>query len=155
MAAEADARKKVVQYLRQLDAHPVENITGVGTPDVECVAGWIELKYMREWPKRADTVVRFPKYTPQQRSWHKRRRSRGGNVWLLLKVGRMEWLIFDAAVAANLFDTLTRKQMEDIALMNWKKGLTAEDLKKIIQQGLPSTTAWSNEAIGLTQTGTA
>ena len=137
MAVEKNARKKVVQFLRMYDAHPVENIAGIGMPDVECILGWIELKYMHDWPKREDTVIRFNAYTPQQRSWHRRRRLRGGNVWLLLKVGRTEWLLFDALTAANLLGKLTRKQMEDIALMHWKTGMKAEDLKAAMAKGLP------------------
>ena len=140
MATEKDARKRIVKALKEFDAQPVENIGTIGCPDVECTLGWIELKYLKAWPKRADTLVRFPIYTPQQRSWQRRRRRRGGNVWMLVKVGRNEWLLYDAEAAANLLGRLNRTQMEQTAILHLRDHFDKDRLVFAMLQGLPDVT---------------
>lgn len=85
----ATMRKYVSRYGH---FYRIENLTGRGTPDVTyCVArveGWIELKQLPAWPKREDTVVDVPHYTPHQRLWARQRLSAGGRVYVLLEVVR-------------------------------------------------------------------
>ena len=45
--------------LRPLDPQRVENSCGKGTPDVNYVGGWLELKQQDNWPKRPTTKVRL------------------------------------------------------------------------------------------------
>lgn len=95
-------------------AVPVENPALPGTPDVNYIGGWIELKQIEEWPKRDDTVVMIEHYTPQQRVWAIRRRRAGGTCWLLLQC-RREWLLFDGAVAATHLNSCTKSELTKVA----------------------------------------
>jgi len=91
--SERDMRGKVTKYLQELDAIAVENPAYPGTPDVNFIEGWFELKWLRDWPKGEDTVVKFSHYTPQQKVWMKRRHTKGGRVALLVQCKR-EWFMF-------------------------------------------------------------
>lgn len=102
------------------DAIRVENPAHPGTPDVSwCmngIEGWLELKHLPHWPKRADTIVRIDHFTPQQRVWLRRRHLAGGRVHLLLKA-EAEWLLFTGIVAANHVGKLPREELREKAIM--------------------------------------
>lgn len=125
-------RRRVIQYLRTLNAVPVENPAQPGTPDVNYVEGWIELKKLDAWPKSKDAVVTISHFTPQQRNWLTLRRRRGGRAFLLLQV-KDEWLLFDGLVAAESVGRVPRAQLEYLAARHWRKGLRAEELKEMLQ----------------------
>lgn len=60
-----------------------------GVPDVHyltCngVSGWIELKYIKELPKRESTPIRIPHFTQQQKLWIQTYGSLGGNAWVFV-----------------------------------------------------------------------
>lgn len=80
----------------------IENMVGSGMPDVTyCVRGaegFIELKQIKEWPKRPETVVAIEHYTSQQRIWARQRIAAGGRVWLMLEVVRPRptYLVFSS-----------------------------------------------------------
>lgn len=121
-------RQNVVRALRSLDAVSVENRVGPGTPDVNFVEGWVELKWLRSWPKRPETPVALDHpLEVEQRAWIRRRRKRGGNVWVLLQCGR-EWLLFDGLVAADFLGTSTRAELYRHAKKWWAKGLDRREL---------------------------
>ena len=69
-----------------------EDALNSGIPDLSYsgggVHGWIELKWLEAWPKRADTIVRIPHYTKEQKHFLLTRGRAGGHCWLLLRVGR-------------------------------------------------------------------
>lgn len=110
MSLERDMRKRVVAALRPLHAVSVENGAGAGTPDVNCVLGWLELKSIDGWPARPETPVRVPHFTPEQRLWLIKRCEAGGAAWLLLKVGR-DWLLLWGETAARIVDYSTADEL--------------------------------------------
>jgi Mesyanzhinovviridae DNA helicase len=125
-------RTKVLRALRPLDAVAVENAVGPGTPDVEYIGGWLELKYLERWPVRGGPVrVDFPW---EQRLWHLRRRRRGGATWLLLRC-KSEWLLFDGAVAALYLGVKTLGELLEITDMSWMDGLDEEGLVAWLRRG--------------------
>ena len=74
-----------------------EDKLNLGVPDVSYVmrnriSGWIELKYVVEYPKRENTLFRIKHFTQEQKAWLRRRGTAGDNCWLLLQVGRHYWL---------------------------------------------------------------
>lgn len=85
-----------------LDPLRVENKVASGTPDVNYMDGWLELKCVDRWPARGGALA-LPHFTKEQRIFLRTRWQRGGNAWLLLKVVKTrDWLLFDGATAAEL-----------------------------------------------------
>lgn len=126
--SEQHMRRRVLQWLKPLDAIPVENPAQPGTPDVNYVEGWIELKKLNGWPKRREDIVRCTHFTPQQRNWLLLRCRKGGKAWLLLQV-KNEWLLFHGADAAAYFGKVDRETLCDLATVYWPSGLRAEELR--------------------------
>jgi hypothetical protein len=96
--------------LEELDPIRVENLSSVGTPDVNYVGGWIELKCLRAWPKKPETIVRVDHFTPEQRAWILRRCRAGGKVFVILRVAN-DWLMFEGSWAANHLGHRTQEQL--------------------------------------------
>ena len=71
-----------------LDPVRIENAVEAGTPDVNYVGGWIELKYLPKWPARATTPIKIAHYTKEQRVFAKRRNAAGGRVFFLSSGGK-------------------------------------------------------------------
>ena len=132
--SERGMRKDVLKALRRINGIAVENPALPGTPDVNYVEGWIELKWIRTWPKGGDTVVRLDHYTRQQRVWAFRRRRAGGQAWLLLRC-RTEWILLDGAVAALIINKATKAELIERAAAYWKTGLPTQELIDLLQQG--------------------
>jgi hypothetical protein len=126
--SEQTMRNRVVKALKPLDARSVENRVGPGTPDVNYIGGWVELKWMKRWPKNADTSpVLLDHFTPQQRAWLRLRWKRGGRAYLLLQVGK-EWLLFEGPWAAANLGRVTRPELRKGAIGSWMNGLKAQEL---------------------------
>ncbi len=125
--AEKDQRRLVVKALRSLDAFAVENPMKPGTPDVNYADGWIELKWLRNWPVRATTVVRIDHYTKEQRVFLRKRWLTSQSAYLLLQV-RREWMLFDGESAAKYVGNIQKEQLKMIAVAHWENGLNSGDL---------------------------
>lgn len=97
---ESAARSLVVRALRHLDAVPIENAVGAGTPDINHRYGWIELKVFRNG-------VGLRHFTPQQRAWIVRRAVRGGLVQVLV-YDEGTWWLFDGEWAARTLKGCSR-----------------------------------------------
>lgn len=132
--SESTMRGNVIKWLRPLDAFAVENRVGVGTPDVNYIEGWIELKWVRRWPKRPETVVDIDHFSKEQRIWLNRRYQRMGNSWLLLQVGR-EWLLFTGQDAADYVGKLTREGLYKVCRMRLTQGMDKEELIECLTSG--------------------
>lgn len=136
--SESDQRGKVVKGLREYDAVSVENRAYPGTPDVNYIGGWIELKWLRRWPKGWwDNVVAIDHFTPQQRVWLKRRWRRGGRAFLLLQAQQLNWFLFDGETAAQKVGRCTGEDLHKFALKTWTKGLDMKELKQWLKMDLP------------------
>jgi len=124
--SESDMRSKLVLALRELDAVAVENPACPGTPDIECTAGWIECKWVQEWPKREDTPVKLKHpLTPQQRVWLLRRTARGGLCWVMLQC-RREWLLLRGDIAADHLGSVTVDRLRELAEWRCTRGLASQ-----------------------------
>lgn len=131
--SEAGMRQRVVKILRPLDAVSIENSVGIGTPDINYREGWVELKWLRSWPKKDSTIVRLAHdLTKEQRVWLRRRASYGGNVWVLLQC-RREWLLFYGEMAAHIIGTCTKRELIDCSRKYWPNGLDGSELVEILK----------------------
>ena len=101
---------RIVKILKPLDAVRVENPCHPGTPDVNYIGGWIELKKVDKWPVREDTPLRLPHFTPQQKIWLDRRIRKGGEAYVLLQVSR-EYMLLRGDVAAKILGEATRDEL--------------------------------------------
>ena len=108
MSSEYYDRRKICKLLKSLDAIPVENPARPGTPDINYVEGWLELKRIRNWPKNLDKNLRVPSFTPQQRNRHRLRRHVKGESYVLLHVSN-DWVFLDGLVAANILGHASKK----------------------------------------------
>lgn len=106
--------------------------TDTGIPDVNYTQGWIELKYLPAWPVRPETPVRVDHFTGDQRAWIVARTQCGGKVFVMLKVGRKDWLLFQGMIAARFLGTVPRSQLEGCALGRWTRTPKAEELRKCL-----------------------
>ncbi len=132
--SESSQRRTVNRLLKPLHAIPVENTVGVnGCPDVNYTGGWIELKWLRAWPKRPLTKVRIEHFTMEQRRWLSKRCSAGGDAYLLLQVQR-EWLLFIGTDAADCVGTTTRAELYDSVCARWTNGLKRESFIACLQR---------------------
>jgi hypothetical protein len=105
----------------------VENVAGVGTPDVNTTRGWIELKVISRWPSDPARPLLVPEFTPQQRAWIARRRNRGGSVWVLIRVAN-DWLLFDGMVASRRLGMMNKEDCRKTALRAWMGALNEREL---------------------------
>ncbi|RPJ39971.1 MAG: hypothetical protein EHM35_00875 [Planctomycetaceae bacterium] len=114
-------RQRIVKLLTEagLDAGSVENPAGPGTPDVQYVGGWVELKWIEDWPKRATTPVVIEHFTPQQKVWAIRRaRVDPCGIWLVLEVAKaQQWLLFRGKDVAEIGRSLTRDDLYALAVI--------------------------------------
>jgi len=109
----------------------VETRTDDGIPDINYIGGWIECKWLRSWPKRAETPVRLDHpLMAHQAAWLRRRRRRGGLAWVILQC-RREWLLFDGVVAGKLLGTATKDELYQLCHKRWV-GLNEEELIDVI-----------------------
>jgi len=95
--------------------------------------GWMELKYLKAYPKRPGTIVRCPHYTPEQKNFLKAKGSKAGNAWLFAQIGRDHFL-FDWRQAQE-FGQLPKDELMDIATRVWISRMDWEELGKILSAG--------------------
>lgn len=125
--SESDLRREFIRLTKPLDPWAIENMIGIGTPDVQISTGhWVELKWLRTFPARSSTPVRLPHYTDIQRSTLLRRYEAGGKIGLLLTC-RTEWFFFDA-VAAQKVGFLTKQELIDTATHYASRKPSSEEL---------------------------
>lgn len=140
-------RRRVLAALGAgLDPIPVENPAHPGTPDLNfggaAGEGWIELKQLARWPKGDATVVAIEHFAPHQRLALRRRWRAGGAAFLLLQVGRRDWLLFHGDDAAQHVGRVPRAELERRACRVWRAGLPADELRAAV-------TARDHEECGL------
>jgi hypothetical protein len=114
--------------------HPIRvesTASGAGVPDVNLTFGWIELKYANRWPPRLGPL-RIDHYTKEQRGWAIERIQAGGKVFLLLKVGKNEWLLFNGAVAAIELGKVTRERLYEKCLARWTRLPKTEEISRCL-----------------------
>lgn len=102
--------------------HRIENVVETGTPDVSCcmrrrdgsgVSWWVELKFAAEWPKRANTLFRFPNFELEQamfiEEW-----GRFGNACVLAKVAA-NYFVMPSYYCGELRAGMTKRRIMETA----------------------------------------
>lgn len=139
MSSEARMRQTVNRVLRRagLDPVSVENPAHPGTPDVNYVGGWIELKQRGAWPSNVRgrfRVVRCEHFSTEQRIWLSRRELAGGRTFLIWRIGR-DWLLFRGSVAANVVGNVPEPELRRAAYKVWaSKALMEKELVECLSR---------------------
>tara|TARA_R110000851_G_scaffold16046_3_gene52556 strand:+ start:5449 stop:5871 length:423 start_codon:yes stop_codon:yes gene_type:complete len=136
--SEASSRSNLVNKLKSLDAVSIESpSTGLGIPDVFFIGGVIECKWMRYWPKNADTrPVKFGHpLSKEQQVWLYRRERCGGLALVCAQVSK-SWFFWSGKHIKenNLWDNMTRPQMIEEAVLHFPNGLEAEKLLSYLRE---------------------
>jgi len=131
--SETSMREVVIKVLTHLDAVAVENSAGPGTPDVNYVEGWIELKHAEVWPVKPKTPLRLEHFTPEQRNWIRKRYRHAGAMHVVLQVKR-EWFILEPMWAADFLGLVPRHEIVDNAIRRYPKGLDKEDFLQFFKE---------------------
>lgn len=131
--SERSFKNHVLKLLGPLDGRCIVEHPGhIGTPDVNFVDGWMELKFADRWPPRGG-VLRLEHFTQQQRVWLLKRHMAGGNVWLLLQVGK-EWLLFDGQTASRSVGRVTRRELLRMATRHWPTRPPAREFQRCVSK---------------------
>lgn len=128
--SESSMRSYLVKELQSLHAQPIESPTmGMGIPDLNHMYGWIECKWLREWPKNCDTkpVVFDHPLMKEQGIWLWKRRLAGGQALVGAKVAN-NWFFWDGLDIRLHFNKMTRLEMIDRAELYFPKGLETQRL---------------------------
>lgn len=120
--------------LKGLDPVRIESPIIPGIPDVNVTLGWIELKYASRWPPRGGPL-RLDHFTPEQRAFLVKRAKAGGGAWLLLKVGRDEWLLFKGLIAALYLGHEPRERLYEMVVARWTRLPRNGELQQCLRQG--------------------
>jgi hypothetical protein len=105
--------------LKGMKMYRVENRVMKGMPDVHYIkdgkSGWIELKYMKDWPRsRMSTGLKL-----NQSLWLKEYDEQKGQCWVLLRVGRDFVGLIHGRDAKRLFERPSRQDF--FKLLSYKK----------------------------------
>lgn len=115
----------------------IESSAGNGVPDVSfAIPGrwnsWVELKYVREWPKKDATKVKLP-LRPEQKLWIKNRGSVAGDVWVMVRIADAFFLLtWEQAVEATSGWTQKEWRLIDT---QWEYEIDFPQLTAILAKG--------------------
>lgn len=116
-------KKNMPQGHDRLDR--IENIVGIGTPDVnyciDGVEGWIEMKAPKE-PMRSTSKLLTKHAHPlsqDQKNWFLKQRNAGGRAYILIATNK-RWMLIEGKHADNIND-MTIEQLWHIAMWATQK----------------------------------
>ena len=130
----------VWQYIRkgligcEIHLTRIESSAGNGIPDVSFaisgINGFIELKYIKEWPKRDTTKIKLP-LRPEQRHWIKARMRLSGEIWVIVRIEDYFWLL-DGNCAVHAAENGWTKQ-EWLEEQHWHKRIDFKELLELLK----------------------
>ena len=119
----------------------LESSSGNGVPDVTFsmpnINGFLELKYIPEWPKKPETKVKLP-LRPEQKFWIGTRGKMGGNVWVLCRIGN-DFFLLDRDRAVAACDGLTCFEWNFSSNMSCRGRLNFDALALYLKEGYNGT----------------
>lgn len=132
-------KKHMPEFLDRLDR--IENVVGVGTPDVNfCingVDGWIEMKSPKEPVRKTSKLLNHP-LNQDQKNWFLRQCNAGGRAFILICTNK-RWMLIDGSLA-DVINDMTVNELWKIASWSMTKPISKEywkSLRTILQGGRP------------------
>lgn len=117
--SEKSMSRTVMEALVPLHPVRIENYCSPGTPDIEYIQGWLELKEMPGWPIDPQWHLRIPHFTVEQRLFLTKRCYYGGQAHLLLKVGA-EWLLIRGDTAGKVIGVSSADELRAASELVWR-----------------------------------
>lgn len=94
--------------------------------------GWMELKWVADWPARDSTIIRIPHYSTEQKAFLDIKGKAGGNTWLFLQIGS-DHLLFDFQAAQTVGD-VPKAELIDLAEGGyWERRLKYDELAQYMR----------------------
>lgn len=118
----------------------IEDLIEKGTPDViyclrwldeRAVMGWLELKKLREWPSRKETIIRLPHLTPEQVAFHERWGRAGAPCFLLAQVAT-DFLLFRWDVLRRVQAGLAWMEFTSLAVVHGRNKFPTRDILRCL-----------------------
>lgn len=128
MSVELTLRSEIVKMLRPLRAFPIENNADVGTPDICCIAGFIELKLGTRPVSHQSRVVVDVRNA--QKIWMSNWCRAGGKAWFLTIVDRL-WLVHDGLWGADFLGKVTETTLKENAVWFYVGSPTDAELTNV------------------------
>lgn len=127
-------RKRMNPHWNEATRHEDKFASGIADVSFVCGGyhGWMELKQIDAWPKRASTIVRCKHYTDAQRIFLKNKGRYGGHTWLFVKIAR-HYLLFNWTEAQD-FGTLNKEDTLKLAGFVWHNRMNWEELAHVLGQ---------------------
>ena len=95
----------------KLKMYRVENKVMKGMPDVHYIkdgkSGWVELKYLPEWPKTRMSIGLMK----NQSFWLKEYDEQNGRCWVMIRIGRDYIALVDGKDAPKLYERPSKKDI--------------------------------------------
>lgn len=115
----------------------IEDKLTLGIPDVhfcyEGKTGWIELKVLKDYPKKVNTPIKINHLTPHQKQWHKNYTKSLGKSFVLLKVNKDAFL-FDGNNLGCLTDSTIMGLKYVLSKKYWENKINYDELLLLITQ---------------------
>ena len=117
----------------------IESSAGNGVPDLTFAlktgtCGWIELKYIRQWPKRPTTKVKLP-LRPDQIAWLTLRGQYDKNLWVFVRIEDDFFLMDrDYALLLAIIDGATKERWID-EFLHWHKRVNWKQMGAALERG--------------------
>ena len=112
----------------------IENAFYKGVPDVNFliggIEGWLELKFLKTFPKKENTPVNIPHFTQEQKLWHKERWENHGLTAMLLQVDDYYFLFVSDKIA--IVGHLSKQGLIDNATKYWRNRINFEEFIDIL-----------------------
>lgn len=117
------------------EAERIECVSGLGIPDVyyslkvgesHTASGWIELKYLKEWPKNDETKIRIGHFTEPQKNFMRRHGKNGAKVFLLIQIDR-DYMLMEWQHAIDI-ENMVKDEVFLWAEKHWHGSIVPEDL---------------------------
>lgn len=109
----------------------IESSSGNGVPDITFglpkINGWIELKYVPEWPKLGKTKIKLP-LRPEQKYWINCRGELSGNVWVIVRI-KDTFFLLDHEQAVDACEGWTLLEWMDKCTERWDLRIDFSSLK--------------------------
>jgi len=90
-------------------------------------SGWIEDKYIKNWPKNLNKKFKISNLTNYQKNWLQTRGELIGNCFVFVKIGKSDYFLFSWD-QIDKFETYNWSDLKTVAVGYWGRIIDYEEL---------------------------